>query len=168
MPTIAEQIIDQLQLRPLPHEGGLFRETYRTPQSIPQNLLGGVYSGDRSFSTAIYYLLTSDMFSAMHRVPGDEIFHFYTGDPVEMLHITPDGNSSVVTLGPDILSGMRPQIVVPGGVWQGCRVIPGGDFALLGTTMAPGFDFDDYTHADPDELIALCPSQEKLIRELTR
>src|SRR5581483_11176343 len=95
-------------------------------------------------ATAIYYLLTPDTVSAMHRLATDEIFHFYLGDPVEMLQLRPDGSHRVAILGPDLDAGQRPQIVVPRGVWQGARLVPGGRFALLGTTVAPGFDYADY------------------------
>ncbi len=163
----AEQIIDILGLAPLPQEGGLFRETYRTPQLLAPRVIGDAYSGSRSLSTAIYYLLIGDAVSAMHRLPGDEMFHFYAGDPVEMLQIAPDGTSSVVMIGTDLESGMRPQVVVPGRTWQGSRLAPGGRFALLGVTMSPGFDYDDYEHGSRDSLVALCPSQEALLRALT-
>src|SRR5262245_49933132 len=134
MPT-AESIIQLLNLQPHPKEGGFFRETYRSATNLP---------GERSLSTAIYYLLTPETFSEMHKLPGDELFHFYLGDPVEMLHLLADGSGTIVELGTDLASRMKPQIIVPGGVWQGSRLKPGGQFALLGTTMAPGFDYADY------------------------
>ncbi len=102
----AEQLQRQLNLKPHPEEGGYFVETYRSDEHIPQNALPNRYEGDRSFATAIYYLLTSDTLSAMHRLPTDEIFHFYMGDPVEMLQLMPDGSGRVITLGNDILKGM--------------------------------------------------------------
>ena len=100
----AEQIRELLQMRPHPIEGGYFAETYRGSPMLPQSLLAG-YPGDRALSTAIYYLLTPDTFSAMHRVRGDEMFHFYLGDPVEMLQLRPDGSGEVIVLGQDIVAG---------------------------------------------------------------
>jgi len=113
--------------------------------------------GTRSLATAIYYLLTPDTFSAMHRLPTEEIFHFYLGDPVEMLLIDKDGAGTIVTLGPDIMKGMQPQVIVPRNVWQGARLAAGGKFALLGTTMSPGFEFSDYEAGKREELVKLCP-----------
>ncbi|HEY7676597.1 MAG TPA: cupin domain-containing protein, partial [Candidatus Methylomirabilis sp.] len=140
----ADALKTLLGLRPHPAEGGFFVETYRAGEGVPAEALPARYGGARAFSTAIYYLLTPDTFSAMHRLASDEVFHFYLGDPVEMLHLFPDGSGRAVTLGPDLLAGMRPQVVVPRGVWQGSRLAPGGRLALLGTTVAPGFDLADY------------------------
>lgn len=147
----AEQIIAALGLKPLPHEGGFYAETYRS-----------------AFSTAIYYLLTAETFSAMHRLKFDEMFHFYWGDPVEMLQLWPDGTGRVVTLGTDLAAGQRPQVLVPGGVWQGARLLPGGNVALLGTTMAPGFEFRDYEPGDRAALVAAYPAFRDRILRLTR
>src|SRR5262249_996461 len=108
MPT-AQQIIALLDLKPLPREGGYYRETYRAPESLRE----------RSLCTAIYYLLTPDTFSALHRLPVDEIFHFYLGDPVQMVQLHPDGTGRILTLGPNLSAGQSPQVVVLGGVWQG-------------------------------------------------
>jgi predicted cupin superfamily sugar epimerase len=104
----------------------------------------------------------------MHRLRSDEVYHFYAGSPVEMLHLHPGGSVSIVTLGADILAGMHAQVMVPGGVWQGSRLRKGGEFALLGTTMAPGFDPADYEHGDREELIRMFPEAKDLIAALTR
>ena len=136
----ADDIIRLLDLKPLTIEGGFFHETYRSPQTIELPL----YSGPRSLATAIYYLLTPETFSRMHRVPGEEIFHFYLGDPVEMLQLGENGEGEIITMGQDIAAGMKLQHVVPGGRWQGARLKAGGKFALLGTTMSPGFEYEDY------------------------
>src|SRR5262249_32092133 len=108
----ADEVIELLKLQPHPVEGGFFRETYRTA-----DLLAG--KGERrSISTAIYYLLTPKTVSALHRLPGDEVFHFYAGDPVRMLQLWPDGTTRTLVLGTDLKAGQVPQLVVPGGVWQ--------------------------------------------------
>lgn len=163
----AEEIIHDLNLQPLPQEGGYYRETYRSEVTLPPEVLPDEYSGERRVSTAIYYLLTPDQVSAMHRVPGEEIFHFYLGDPVEMLQLHPDGRGEVVKIGNDLAAGCRPQVVVPGGTWQGSRLAPGGELALMGTTVAPGFEFDDYQHGDRGKLIAAYPEFAERITELT-
>jgi hypothetical protein len=157
----ARRLIERLGLQPHPEEGGYFRETYRSVRRFDPE---GAYPGDRSVSTAIYYLLTPDTFSALHRLPGDEIFHFYLGDPVDMLLLHPGGSSERITLGPD-LETMRMQHVVPGGTWQGSRLAPGGGWALLGTTMAPGFEAEDY-EAGTLDLIGAYPGEADAIRAL--
>lgn len=161
----AGELITLLKLQPHPKEGGYFRETYRGDQTLAQP--PGAYSGPRSASTAIYYLLTPDTFSAMHRVASDEIFHFYLGDPVRMLQLDPDGRGRTLILGSDLKAGQQPQVVVRRGVWQGSLLEPGGSFALFGCTVAPGFDYADYETGKRVELIGQYPSFADLIRRLT-
>lgn len=169
MPT-AEEIIAALRLEPHPIEGGYFRETYRAGGTIPAAILPPGYPSlaTRSFATAIYYLLTPSTFSEMHRLPTEEVFHLYLGGPVRMLQLLPDGTGREVVLGVDILGGQEPQVVVPAGVWQGSRLEPGADFALLGATMAPGFDYNDYERGRRDDLASRYPEHEGSIARLTR
>ena len=162
------QIKTRLGLKPHPEEGGYFTETYRSGESIPEEALPGRYQGVRSFGTAIYYLLTLKSFSSIHRLRSDEIFHFYVGDPVEMLQLWPDGSGKVVILGPDLLKGMQPQVMVPRGIWQGARLLAGGRFALLGTTVSPGFEFADYESGSRSALLASYPRYRHLIGALTK
>jgi predicted cupin superfamily sugar epimerase len=143
-------------------------ETYRSLELIKRECLPVHYSGSRNVSTAIYYLLEPNTCSALHRVASDEIFHFYLGDPVEMLQLLPDGSSKVVLIGSDIEKGMVPQIVVPQGVWQGSRLVNGGRFALLGCTVSPGFDFADYESGSRHLLIEAYPDCKGMICALTR
>ena len=163
----AEEIKALLHLEPHPVEGGFYRRTYTSAVSVA--LLGGV----RPYNTAIYYLLEEGTFSEMHVLASDEIFHFYLGDPVEMLQLLPDGRSALFTLGPDLQAGQHVQLVVPAGVWQGTRLIDdgkagGGKVALLGCTVTPGFDFADYRNATADELTAKWPQEAERIRKLSR
>lgn len=164
----ADEIIHLLQLQPLPREGGWYRETYRSSLQLPADVLAPRYSAARSAGTAIYYLLTPDTFSALHRLPTEEVFHFYLGDPVEMLQFgpTPKDGGRIITLGSNILAGQQVQTVVPAGVWQGSVLRAGGAFALMGTTMAPGFDFADYEAAERDALIAAFPDFAERINRL--
>jgi predicted cupin superfamily sugar epimerase len=157
-----EDIRRLLHLEPLPGEGGFFRETYRS--AIPMYSVSG---GERSAASAIYYLLTPGIFSALHRLPGDEMFHFYLGDVVEMLQLHPAGQSRIVMIGNDLRSSVEPQVVVPGGVWQGCRLRAGGRFALMGTTMSPGFDLRDFQAGNRNALCAEYPSERERILALT-
>lgn len=158
----AEEIKSLLKLQPHPMEGGWFRQTYVSSVSVA--LLGGV----RPYGTAIYYLLEEGTFSEMHRLASDEIFHFYLGDPVEMLQLYPDGSSAVFALGPDLQAGQRVQLVVPAGVWQGTQLIGEGKAALLGCTVSPGFDYADYRSGSYAELAAEWPVEAERIRKLTR
>ena len=152
----AGELIRRLRLAPHP-EGGFYRETYRTAETV----------GARALSTAIYYLLAAETVSALHRLASDEVFHFYGGDPVEMLLLRPDGTGRVVVLGSSPLEGIEPQAIVPKGVWQGARLKPGGAWALLGTTVAPGFDFADFEPGRRAELLAAYPAFATLIVALT-
>lgn len=158
----AEEIKELLDLRPHPIEGGSFRRTY-TSQGVVD-----LARGQRALGTAIYYLLEPGTFSEMHILDSDEIFHFYLGDPVEMLQLHPDGRSALFTLGPDLQAGQHVQLVAPAGVWQGTRLIGEGKVALLGCTVTPGFDFADYRGGRYAELVAKWPNQAERIRALTR
>lgn len=163
----ADVVARLLDLKPHPVEGGYFRETWRDATVIPGASLPR-HGVDRPAGTAIYYLLTGDTVSEVHRLPGDEVFHFYLGDPVRMLQLHPDGSAKVVTLGQDLLAGQVPQSVVPGGVWQGSHVLPGRHgFALLGATMAPGFDYADYETGKRAELAKGWPGSDELLVKLT-
>jgi predicted cupin superfamily sugar epimerase len=163
----AERIIELLQLEPLPREGGYFRETYRAPETIAA-ALPPRYPAPKSFGSAIYYFLHHENFSALHRLPTDEIYHFYLGDPVEMLLLYADGRSQVITLGGDLEVGQRVQFVAPRGVWQGSQLHAGGQLALLGTTMAPAFDPSDFELGEREALIRMYPERADLIQRLTR
>lgn len=150
-----------------PLEGGYFAETYRSVDQLAPATLPARYQGPRAVGTAIYYLLTPETFSALHRLASDEIFHFYLGDAVEMLQLWPDGSHRVVRVGPDLEAGERPQVIVPAGTWQGARLRPGGRYALLGATVAPGFEYADYEPASRELLVRSHPAAESLIRALS-
>lgn len=163
----ASEVIRQLNLTAHPVEGGYFRETFRSSESISAEELPR-HGASRHAGTAIYFLLEGDGVSEMHKLPGDEIFHYYTGDTLEMLQLKPNGDSEVIVIGPDVLHGQTPQVIIPGGVWQGTRLLPGPNgFALFGATMSPGFDYADYVTGFRDELIARWPDQAERIIRLT-
>ncbi len=158
----ADEIKTLLKLEPHPVEGGFFRRTYTSPGMV------ALERGERAQGTAIYYLLEPGTFSEMHVLSSDEMFHFYLGDPVEMLQLLPDGGSTVFTLGQNLGAGEHVQLTVPAGVWQGTRLVGDGKVALLGCTVTPGFDFADYRNASAEELIAQWPQEAERIRGLTR
>jgi len=163
-----DQIIELLDMKPLPAEGGYYVETYRSGEIIGKGALPARYASEKHFGTAILYLLTPETFSALHRVKSDEIFHFYMGDAVTMLQLHPDGSSEVIALGHDILQGQVVQATVAEGVWQGCFLNKGGEFALMGTTVAPGFDFEDFEAGERAELLERYPGRKEMILRLTR
>jgi predicted cupin superfamily sugar epimerase len=150
-----------------PHlEGGYYRETYKSDLTIPRSALPSSYQGDRSASTAIYFLLDGRNFSAFHRIASDEVWHFYAGSSLVVYVIDPDGNYSELHLGPD--EGEEFQAVVKAGCWFASRVKDGVGFALVGCTVAPGFEFADFESATRAQLIGIHPAHQKLIEELTR
>ncbi|MCC6191312.1 MAG: cupin domain-containing protein [Anaerolineales bacterium] len=168
-----EALIELFGLAPLPVEGGLFRQTYRSGDALAASALPERFraaGGPKPASTAIVVLFTAeaDSFSALHKLPTDEVYHFYLGDPIEMLQLYPHGRSERVILGQDVLGGQRVQYVAPREVWMGSHLLPGGRFALFGTTMAPGFTASDYVGGDRQALIRQYPHEAQLIRRLTR
>ena len=165
-----QKLIDFFGFEPLKVEGGVFKQTYKSPEKLPLPALPAGYNEPHPMGTAILYFYTSqpDSFSAVHKLPTEEIYHYYLGDPVEMLLLYPGGTSQRIILGSDVLHGQKVQFVVPRGVWQSSHLLPGGAYALAGTTMAPGFENIDYQGGAREELIRLYPQEADLIRQLTR
>lgn len=153
----AEEVARLLDLAPLSQEGGMFRRTWESREEWNGKAMG----------SAIYFLLTANSFSHLHRLPSDEVYHFYSGDPVELHLLGPEGEIRTVLLGGDLAAGQVPQAVAPAGWWQGSRIVPGGAWALLGTTMSPGYVDVDYEHGDPITLKAQYPGAEEIIGLLT-
>lgn len=164
----AKQVTRLLGLKPHTSEGGFFRETYRSEEKVTAEALGERYPEARNLSTAIYYLITPDDFSAMHRLRSDEVFHFYLGDPVTLLLLYPDGRGEIKILGQDIKTGQLPQVMVPRFTWQGLCLNPGGKFALMGTTVAPGFESEDFELGKGEILSFEYPEFSIQIEKLTR
>ena len=165
----AEDVKKLLGLVPHPREGGWYVRTYEAQERVPAGAFtDGRYTGPRLTGTAIYYLLEPDTFSEMHRLKSDEIFHFYAGDAVEMLQLYEGGEGGALVIGNDLLRGQRPRVVVVRGVWQGSRLVEGGKWALLGCTVSPGFEFEDYEAGERDALCAEWPEFAEEIMALTR
>jgi uncharacterized protein len=162
-----DTIIHKLQLKAHP-EGGYFRETYRSEGMISKNELGEKYSGKRNFSTCIYFLLTTESFSAFHRIVQDEAWHFYEGSPLSLHMISPQGDYTRVIIGRNFEKDEVPQFVVPGGTWFAAEVASADSFSLLGCTVAPGFDFEDFEMGRREELIMLFPRLKEIISRLSR
>jgi uncharacterized protein len=160
----ADDVIASLQLMPHP-EGGFFAETFRAealPFPLPER-------GERSASTAIYFLLRTEDFSALHVVSSDEVWHHYYGDALELHCFDLAQQHRLVRLGTELQSGERPQHVVRRGELQGARVRPGRHgFVLCGCTVAPGFDFADFRMPPRAELLGLLAAHAPLVTALTR
>src|ERR1700761_1914781 len=161
----AQHWIDHLKLSPHP-EGGYFRATYKADLTITRSALPSTFGGNRAASTAIYFLLEGRDFSAFHRIAADEVWHFYAGNSLVVYVIDPDGVASELHLGSD--AGEHFQAVVKAGCWFASRLKESAGFALVGCTVAPGFEFEDFELATRSELIRLYPKHRRLIEELTR
>ncbi|TXH37034.1 MAG: cupin domain-containing protein [Rhodospirillaceae bacterium] len=166
LPAPARDLVGRLALQPHP-EGGFFRETYRAALTLPAAGLAQHFSGDRQASTAIYYMLASGDRSRLHRIRSDEVWHFYLGDPLQVIELTESGEAQVTLLGTDFAAGQVPQHVVPAGRWFGACPAPGSAYSLVGCTVAPGFDFADFEMADASALLATHPTAAEWIKRLT-
>lgn len=162
----AEYWIEKLGMSGHP-EGGYFRETYRAPEGIPATYLPGRYNGDRVFQTGIYFLLESGQKSALHRMESDEMWHFYTGSPLTVYCLHADGRREDIRLGPDPDQGEVFQATVPRGTWFGAEVAEPDSFALVGCTVAPGFEFDDFTLGSRADLLERFPQHAELVKRMT-
>jgi predicted cupin superfamily sugar epimerase len=156
-----EYWVEQLGLLPHP-EGGFFKETYRSEQIIEPFKKGEM----RSLSTGIYFLITSGNFSAFHRIKSDEMWHFYAGAPLKVHVIEPNGSYYILNIGLDLEKGQIPQAVVPAGAWFASE--SSGEYSLVGCTVSPGFDFNDFELAKKNELKALFPDYSAVIEQLCR
>jgi len=161
VPTSAREWIRHLNLAPHP-EGGFYRETYRSADRIPAAALPERYRGDRSCGTAIYFLLEGTQVSRLHRIHSDELWHFYAGSGLQLHRIERDGGYVALRLGPG-----APQALLPAGCWFGATVDDPRAYALVGCTVAPGFDFADFELGDRDALLSRYPDQAALIRLLS-
>jgi predicted cupin superfamily sugar epimerase len=159
--------IDGLRLLPHP-EGGFYRETYRSDEGIARAGLPGRFTGDRAFSTAIYFLLAGADFSALHRIKQDEVWHFYDGSTLVVHVIDPEGEYSAIKLGRRLEDGECPQAVVKAGCWFGASLAEADSYAFVGCTVAPGFDFADFEMPTREQFLNLFPRHEAIIRKLTR
>jgi predicted cupin superfamily sugar epimerase len=159
--------IENLQLQEHP-EGGYFKETYRAAGQVLKEHLPFGFGGNRSFSTSIYYLLEGTDFSAFHRIKSDELWHFYYGCALDIYVIYPEGGFKVFRLGPDLENGESFQVVVEAGAWFASQPVDRNSYSLVGCTVSPGFDFNDFELASAKNLLQLLPHEEKLINRLCR
>ena len=164
---IASDYITHLHLQPHP-EGGYYKETYRSAESITQQALPKRFGGERNFSTAIYYLLEEGDHSLFHKIKSDECWHFYAGSTLLIHMIDNGGNYYCIKLGPGISDAETFQFVVPAGAWFSAEPAPGSSFCLAGCTVAPGFDFADFEIADKSSLLKKFSQHIAIINRLSK
>ena len=162
--TSKESIIKSFSLLPHP-EGGYYKETYRSAELIENS--SKQFPDQRSYSTAIYFLIEKNNFSALHRIKSDEVWHFYDGDALEVIEIDLNGNLISTQIGKDISKGQTFQYTVKAGHWFGSRVLKDGEYSFVGCTVSPGFDFKDFEMAKRDDLCRQFPQHKNIIEELT-
>lgn len=167
MISAIQAIVDKLGLLPHP-EGGFYRETYRSIGSIGKESLPETFSGPRNYSTCIYFLLTSENFSAFHRIKQDEQWHFYDGSPLHIHVIDPMGNYKKHTIGNAVSENLFPQLIVEAGHWFASSVAKPNSYSLVGCTVAPGFDFADFELANKSQLTELYPQHRDVINKYCR
>jgi predicted cupin superfamily sugar epimerase len=163
----ANQLISLYQLQAHP-EGGWYKETYKSNETISANALPERFSGERTFSTAIYFLLEQGNFSAFHRIKSDECWHFYYGGPLQVFVLLPDGRLQITELGNDIAAGQVFQFTVPANCWFASRPAAASAYSFVGCTVAPGFDFADFELAEAGQLAVAFPAHTAIINELCR
>ena len=167
MHHVVETLVERFGL--LPHtEGGYYKETYRAAERLSANALPARFDGERSISTAIYFLLVKDNFSAFHRIKSDECWHYYAGDTLHIHILHSNGQYECISLGAAIDEGKTFQFIVPAHAWFAAECAATSSFILSGCTVAPGFDFADFEMADKNELLQDFPKHAKLINRLCR
>ena len=163
----AQYFVEQYGMQAHP-EGGWYKETYRADEAIQQAHLPVRFKGDRSFSTAIYFLLPHGSFSAFHRIKSDEVWHFYEGCPLNIHVIHPNDDYECLKLGSNLNKGESYQLVVPANAWFASEPVgDAGSFALVGCTVAPGFDFADFELFTAQDLLPLYPQHKEIILKMT-
>jgi len=165
--SFTNQLIQKYNLEPHP-EGGWYKQTYKSNEEIDADALPERFGANRSFSTAIYFLLEKGEFSAFHRIKSDECWHFYAGDTLLIYIIEQNGELKVILLGNDLEKGQSFQYVVPANCWFASRPTPESEYCFVGCTVSPGFEFDDFELADRTELSVMYPQHKPIIKELCR
>ena len=148
-------------------EGGYYRELWRSAESVAQAALPPRFDGPRALGTAIVYLLPSGDCSRLHRLRADEVWHLYDGGPLHLHLLHAGGGGEQIALGRDVERGEQLQAVVPHGTWFGAEVAAGAKYALMGCTVAPGFDFADFELGSREALLAEYPAQREWVERLT-
>lgn len=167
MARTASDIIALLGLKRHP-TCGFVAETFRSGHVIPKASLPAEYEGSRPMGSVLYFMVTSDVSIALHRIRCDQMYHHYLGSPLEVLLLYQDGTGEKLIVGSDLEAGMRPQLFIPGGTFHISRLLPGEDFALLGTTEWPGVEPPDVELGDPQSLKHQYPEHKDDINAFMR
>jgi predicted cupin superfamily sugar epimerase len=163
----ADKIMKALQLIPLEPEGGYFKEVYRSDEKIEKSALPKRFPGSRTLSTSIYYMLKKGMKSTAHRLKADEIWHFYLGGPLTLVEIEPDGKVRKTIMGHDLENGQVLQYVFRRGTVFGAYLSDKAEYALIGATVAPGFEYEDFEMPSKEDLLKEFPNAAEAIELLT-
>jgi hypothetical protein len=162
-----QSLVQQFNMLPHP-EGGYYKETYRSLETIQHEALPIRFGGNRYFSTAIYFLLEQGNFSAFHKIKSDECWHFYAGQSLLVYVLQPNGNLSIIRVGNNLEAGDTFQYVVPANCWFASEPAPESDFSFVGCTVAPSFDFADFELVKASNLIKEFPQYSNIIKRLCR
>lgn len=163
----AAYLIRKLDLQKHP-EGGYFKEVYRSDEIIGQKNLPERYTSGRNYSTSIYFMIEGDDFSSFHRLESDELWHFYEGTAIKIIMIDKNGKLENKLLGTDFEKGENPVAVIKKATWFAAELVDKTMYSLIGCTVAPGFDFEDFTLAKSDDLIKNFPYHSEIIKKFTR
>jgi hypothetical protein len=163
----AQKYIEKLQLNPHP-EGGYYKEIYRAGDKILPEHLPKRYNSSRNLSTSIYFLLEGDQVSNFNKLKSDEQWHFYDGSSIVIYVIDEGENLNKILLGRNIEKGDSLQTVIKSNSWFAAELSDKTSFALIGCTVAPGFDFNDFELGKRDALIKTFPQFRELISKLTK
>ncbi len=162
----AEKYIEKLKMEKHP-EGGWFTEIFRSDESFEKGSLPERYNGDRHYATSIFYLLREKEHSDLHILNSDELWHFYDGQTLFIHCIDQDGNYQKKKLGLDLDNGAMPSVLVPKLTWFAAEVATDDGFSLVGCTMSPGFEFEDFCLGTRDELLNMFPQHQELIEKFS-
>lgn len=158
--------ISKLNLNPHP-EGGFYSEIYRSDEVLLSTSINDRYTGSRSVSTSIYFLLEGNQFSAFHKIKSDELWHFYDGSAIKLYLISEDGKLEIKKIGININENEVPQITIPKNMWFAAEPIYKKSYSLVGCTVAPGFDFNDFELGERKDLLKNFPQHKNLIIQFT-
>jgi uncharacterized protein len=162
----AEEIKQMFGMQPHP-TCGFFTQSYLSSTEVAQEALPPGYDGPRPLASALYFLVTPEAPMVLHRLRSDQVYHHYTGDPLEALLLHGDGRGEIVTAGSDLAAGMRPQLLVQGWTFHVSRVRPGGEYAFMGTTAWPSVESSDLEIGDPEALAVEYPALRDQIAAFT-
>jgi len=160
-------LIEKLKLTAHP-EGGFFSEVHRSGEIIRHEHLPARYKSDKVFSTSIYYLLEGNNVSHFHRLMSDEIWHFYCGSTLIIHSLNNNSGYQQTKIGSVFSDNINPQFTIQKGLWFAAEIEDKNSYALIGCTVAPGFEYTDFELANKELLLEQFPSYKEIINRLTK